>query len=128
MLKPSPHALCPAQRATPEFADRVVVAALRDFEITRRWSRVMQRVSLGIAAAWLTALLGVGWDFRVLAHESERREQDAMNLLEHRRTCGCLLLVQVEETSERVQAILDQLRDEDASHATQSCAARARPR
>jgi hypothetical protein len=114
MLKPSQHVLCPAQHASLEFADRVVVAALRDFDITRRWSRVMHRVSLGIAAAWLSALLGVGWDMRNLAQESERREHDAMDLLEQRRTSGWVLLVQVEETSQRVEAILERLRDEDA--------------
>jgi len=126
MLKPSQHVLCPAQKASPEFADRVVGAALREFEITRRWSRVMHRVSLGIAAAWLTALLGVGWDMRALEHESARREQDAIDLLEQRRTCGCVLLAQVEETSQRVEAILERLRNEDASRAGQACTAQAR--
>jgi hypothetical protein len=90
MLKPSHHVLCPEQQASSQFADRVVVAVLRDFDVTRRWSRVMHRVSLGIAAAWLTALVGVGWDMRVLAQESVRREHDAMDLLEQRRTCGCV--------------------------------------
>lgn len=124
MLK-SGHALCPAQRASPDFADRVVRAALRDFDVTRSWSRVMHRVSLGIAAVWLAALLGVGWDMRALARESERREHDAMNLLEQRWTCGCALLAQVEETSQRVEAVLERLRDENRSQTTQACASRA---
>ena len=128
MLKSSHHALCPAQEAPSEFADRVVEATLRDFDVTRRWSRIMHRVSLGIAAAWLAALLGVGWDMRALAQESVRREQDAMDLLEQRRTCGCVLLAQVEETSQRVKAILERLRDEDASHTVQVCSPRARTR
>ena len=128
MLKPGPHFLCPAQKASPEFADRVVVAAMREFEITRRWSRMMHRVSLGIAAAWLTALLGVGWDMRALEHESARREQEAIHLLAQRRTCGCVSLAQVEETSQRVEAILERLRNEDASRAGQACGAQARLR
>lgn len=123
---PGHHHLGPPQQATPEFADRVVVAALRDFDVTRRWSRAMHRVSLGIAAAWLTALLGVGWDMRALAQESVRREHDAMDLLEQRRTCGCLLLAQVEETSQRVEAILERLKDEDASRPSQACSSQVR--
>lgn len=121
MLKPGQHVLCPAQQAPQQFADRVVAAALRDIDVTRRWSRLMHRVSLGIAAAWLAALLGVGWDMRALEQESVRREHDAMDLLEQRRTCGCVLLAQVEETSQRVEAILERLRDEDASHSSQAC-------
>jgi hypothetical protein len=114
MLKPS-HALCPVQQASADFADRVVEAALRDLEITRRWSKVMHRVSVGIAAVWFSALIGVGRDMRALAQESESREQDAMNLLEQRRTSGRALLAQVEETRQRVEAVLERLRDEDGS-------------
>ena len=88
----------------------------------------MHRVSLGIAAAWLTALLGVGWDMRALEHESARREQDAIDLLAQRRTCGCVLLAQVEEASQRVEAILERLRNEDASRVGQACGAQARLR
>jgi hypothetical protein len=124
MLK-SEHLLCPAQHASVDFADRVVEAALRDLDVTRRWSKVMHKVGLGIAVTWLAALLGVGWDMRALARESERREHDAMNLLEQRWTCGCVLLAQVEETSQRVEAVLERLRDENTSRAGQTCASRA---